>query len=102
MPTMAVEGRGRKEVDLTCGPHISVPGLTRVMVIWTFREPINKFGDLDVYFESLGTGRTPAAKFRGQRCILLGNRNARASGAGYAEYIVNIFVHMYYMHVSSS
>jgi len=92
-------------VELTCGPHMSVhvnDCLTRVTVIWISYEAINKFGDLDVYFESLGTGMTPAAKFRGWRCILLGNRNTRASGAGYAEYIVNIFVHMYYMHVSSS
>jgi len=38
--------------------------LTRIKVIWTPRESINKFGDSYVHFESLGTGITPAAKFR--------------------------------------
>ena len=63
MPTMAVEGRGRREVDLVCGPNMSSVQsawhaicLKRVTVIWISREPINKFGDSDVIFESLGPG----------------------------------------------
>ena len=47
---LAVEGRGRREVDLTYGPHMSGPRLGRVIVIWTSREPINNFRSLDVHF----------------------------------------------------
>jgi len=41
-------------VDLTCGPHISVPHLARVIVIWTPRKPINNFGDSKLYFWEFG------------------------------------------------
>ena len=74
-----VEGRGRREVDLICGPHMSGPrqrpvsltadSLTRIKVVWTSRKPINKFGDPDVHFGSLGTGMTSTAKFRGRQCF---------------------------------
>ena len=47
---LAVEGRGRREVDLTCGAHMSGPRLARVIVIWTSREPINNFRDSELYF----------------------------------------------------
>ena len=58
-------------------PHVRCPvSLTR----WQFNksngdldphELINKFGDTDVYFGSLGTGMTSPAKFMGRkRCIL--------------------------------
>ena len=67
MPTMAVEGRGRREVDLTCGPHMSVSGLTRVMVIWTFCEPINKFGDLDLPFWEFGDRNDTRCQVQGPR-----------------------------------
>ena len=51
---LAVEGRGRREVDLTCGAHMSGPRLARVIVIWTSREPINNFGDSESYFWKFG------------------------------------------------
>ena len=38
--------------------------LTRIKVIWTPRESINKFGDSYVHFKGLGTRMTPAVMFR--------------------------------------
>jgi hypothetical protein len=41
-------------------------------VIWTLRDIISKFKDLNVHFESLRNEMTPAAaKFEDRRCILL-------------------------------
>ena len=58
-------------------PHVRCPvsstrwRLTWETVIWTPHEPISKFRDPDVHFESLGPWMTPATKFRGRPCILL-------------------------------
>ena len=68
---LAVEGRGRREVDLTYGPHMSGPRLGRVIVIWTSREPINNFRDSELYFWEFGTAMTQKDKFRDPSCILL-------------------------------
>ena len=51
---LAVAGRGRRKVNLTCGPHMSDPRLTRIIVIWTSREPINNFGDPESHFWEFG------------------------------------------------
>lgn len=56
---------GRKDDEQTCGPTQVGPrlvqsachlgSLTLVKMIWISDEPINKFGDVDMHFESLGT-----------------------------------------------
>ena len=50
-------------------PHVY--GLRSGTVIYTSCKLINKFMDLDVHFESLGTGMTLPVKFEGRRYILL-------------------------------
>ena len=55
---LALKGRGRREVDVICGPHMSGPRLVRVIVIWTSPEPINNFGTQNCIFGSLRTAIT--------------------------------------------
>lgn len=46
-------------------------------MIWTSREIISKFRDLNVYFESLKTGTTLQTKLKGVWCILLPRSRSR-------------------------
>lgn len=59
-----------KQIHINVQSTCHIGGLTRVTKIWTSREPISKFRDFNVHFQSSGTWITLPIKFKDWRCIL--------------------------------